>query len=336
MVMDASKEPKIIVKSPMSFGRRKWTKMDKTNACILLFLHVLCIFAPFQFNWSAFWIAFALYIITGLFGITISYHRNLSHRSFKLPKWLEYLFAYCGVQSLQGDPIYWVSTHRYHHQFVDTEKDPHSPIQGFWFSYIFWIFDSNTLTNKMSNFQERPDRSTSVMIMKHNRLDNVGDLKKQTFYTFIHNTYILHPIALAVILYAGGGIPFLIWGMCVRSVMLLHATYLVNSICHLWGKQPWKTGDLSRNNWLINLIAFGEGWHNNHHAFEYSARMGFEWWQFDPGWYVVIFLQAIGLATQVKLPSQSHKQKLSLINTLRTFRIIFPDFTDWLLAYRYA
>ncbi|XP_022153478.1 palmitoyl-monogalactosyldiacylglycerol delta-7 desaturase, chloroplastic-like [Momordica charantia] len=219
---------------------------------------------------------------------------------------------------LHGDPINWVSTHRYHHQFVDTEKDPHSPIQGFWVSHIIWIFDSNALANKvcskyLSNFEER-DRSMSVMNRKHERLSNVADLKKQTFYMFIQKTYILHPIALSVVLYAIGGISFLIWGTCVRIVMLLHVTLLVNSICHIWGKRPWNTKDLSRNNWVMGLLLFGEGWHNNHHAFEYSARVGLEWWQYDPGWYVIMFLQTIGVATHVKLPSQSHKQMLAKDN----------------------
>ncbi|XP_022158801.1 palmitoyl-monogalactosyldiacylglycerol delta-7 desaturase, chloroplastic-like [Momordica charantia] len=254
--------------------------MDIEMTCFYVFIHVVCIFAPFYFNWSAFWVTFALYIITGLFGISISYHRNLSHRSFKLPKWLEYLFAYCGVHALQGDPIGWVSTHRSHHQFVDTEKDPHNPIQGFWFSHFTWMFDSNALTKKVcpEYFNEFKEIKSSgcVIVGKYGRPNNVGDLEKQSFYRFIHKSYLLHPIALAFLLYAVGGIPFLIWGMCVRTITYLHLTFMVNSVCHRWGKQRWKTGDLSRNNWLVGLLVLGEGWHNNHHAFEYSAQFGLE------------------------------------------------------------
>ncbi|XP_038903333.1 palmitoyl-monogalactosyldiacylglycerol delta-7 desaturase, chloroplastic-like [Benincasa hispida] len=286
------------VKSPILSEKEKKIKIDKKVAGVFFFLHFCCIFAPFQINWGAFSICLALFMITGLFGITISYHRNLSHKSFKVPKYLEYLFAYCGVHALQGDPITWVSTHRYHHQFVDTIKDPHSPVRGFWFGYIIWVV-------------EEKDGSIIETNRKHRKLDNAGDLEKQTFYRFIRKTYILHPIALALILYFLGGIPFFIWGTCVRTVMLLHSTFMVNSFCHMWGKQPWKTNDFSTNNWWMSLLAFGEGWHNNHHAFEYSARMGIEWWQFDLGWYVIVFLQAIGVATNVKVPSQSHKQKLA-------------------------
>uniref|UniRef100_A0A9I9DG74 Palmitoyl-monogalactosyldiacylglycerol delta-7 desaturase, chloroplastic-like n=1 Tax=Cucumis melo TaxID=3656 RepID=A0A9I9DG74_CUCME len=253
--MEGSKlEQKDMVKPLRSFRKKKWSKIDRDIAGSLFFVHILCIFAPFHFNWSAFWVAFVLYVITGLFGISISYHRNLAHRSFILPKWLEYLFAYCGVHALQGDPIDWVSTHRCHHRFVDTEKDPHSPIQGFWFSHITWLVNSYVLTKKVW------------------RPENVGDLEKQAFYRFLHKTYFLHLLLLAVLLYAMGGVPFLIWGMGVRIVVVLHITFMVNSV----------------------------------------SRHGLEWWEIDFGWYVIKFLQAIGVATHVKEPLQDHKKKLAM------------------------
>ncbi|TKY64572.1 Palmitoyl-monogalactosyldiacylglycerol delta-7 desaturase [Spatholobus suberectus] len=276
------------------FFGRKWNSLDVATAGIVLAMHVLCLFAPFHFNWPAFWVALALYVLTGLCGITLSFHRNLSHRSFKLPKWLEYFFAYCGVLALQGNPIDWVSTHRYHHQFCDSERDPHSPTEGFWFSHMSWLFD------------------TKSVIERCGEPNNVGDLEKQPFYRFLRSTYLVHPFALGALLYATGGLPFLVWGMGVRIVWVYHITWFVNSACHVWGKQAWNTRDLSRNNWWVALLAFGEGWHNNHHAFEYSARHGLEWWQLDMTWYVVRFLQAIGLATDVKLPTESQKQRMAL------------------------
>ncbi|KAJ0007854.1 hypothetical protein Pint_30134 [Pistacia integerrima] len=260
------------------FFGRNWNSLDISTAGVVLAMHLLSVFAPFHFTWSAFWVAFGLYVITGLLGITLSFHRNLSHRSFKLPKWLEYLFAYCGVQALQGNPIDWVSTHRYHHQFCDSERDPHSPLEGFWFSHMSWLFDTNSVMERCGG------------------PSNVGDLEKQPFYRFLRSSYIFHPIALGVLLYALGGFPFIVWGMGVRIVWVYHITWFVNSACHVWGKQAWNTGDLSRNNWWVALLAFGEGWHNNHHAFEFSARHGLEWWEVDMTWYVVRFLQAIGLA----------------------------------------
>ncbi|XP_034212905.1 palmitoyl-monogalactosyldiacylglycerol delta-7 desaturase, chloroplastic-like [Prunus dulcis] len=268
------------------------------SVVVFLALHCLCIFAPFHFNWPAFWVAITLYVATGL-GITLSYHRSLAHRSLRLPKWLEYFFAYCGVLSLQGSPIEWVSTHRYHHQFTDTKKDPHmptpthSPIQSLWFSHMGWMLDGRRrqLEKELGG------------------LKNVEDLRKQPFYEFLLRTNLLHSIALGGVLYAVGGFPFLVWGVGVRATFLHHATFLVNSVGHMWGNKAWNTGDMSTNNWWLAIIMFGEGWHNNHHAFEYSARHGLEWWQIDFTWYTIRFLQAIGLATDVKVPTEIQKQR---------------------------
>ncbi|VVA14412.1 PREDICTED: palmitoyl-monogalactosyldiacylglycerol [Prunus dulcis] len=232
-------------------------------------------------------------------GVTLSYHRQLSHRSFKLPKWLEYFFAYCGVLSVQGSPIEWASTHRNHHQFTDTWDDPHSPIKGLWFSHIGWLFDYRS---RFGSYE--------------GRLKNVDDLKRQKFYRFLHVTYPLHSIAFGVLLYALGGMPFLTWGLGVRAALFAHATFALNSICHRWGKKVWDTGDMSRNNWVFGLLTHGEGWHNNHHAFQYSARHGFEWWEVDVTWYVIRFLEIVGLATDVKLPSETQKKRKALSNKL--------------------
>ncbi|XP_075490139.1 palmitoyl-monogalactosyldiacylglycerol delta-7 desaturase, chloroplastic-like [Primulina tabacum] len=284
----------VVVKRRKNIYRgRKWNSLDVATVGVVVAMHSLCIAAPFTFNWGAFSVAVGLYFISGLLGITLSFHRNLSHQSFKLPKWLEYFFAYCGVQALQGNPIDWVSTHRYHHQFCDTDKDPHSPLEGFWFSHMSWLFDTDSITERSGN------------------PNNVGDLEKQPFYKFLQRTYVVHPVALGALLYALGGFPYIVWGMGVRIVWVYHITWLVNSACHVWGKQAWNTRDLSRNNWWVALLAFGEGWHNNHHAFEYSAMHGLEWWQIDMTWYVVWFLQAIGLASHVKLPTTNHKQRLA-------------------------
>ncbi|GFP88960.1 palmitoyl-monogalactosyldiacylglycerol delta-7 desaturase chloroplastic [Phtheirospermum japonicum] len=284
----------VVKRKKKVFLGRKRNPIDVATIGVVVFMHMLCVLAPLTFNWGAFWVAVGLYVITGLLGITLSFHRNLSHRSFKLPKWLEYFFAYCGVQALQGNPIDWVSTHRYHHQFCDSDKDPHSPLEGFWFSHVTWLFDTYTVVQRCGE------------------PNNVGDLEKQQFYKFVQSTYIIHPIALGLLLYALGGFPYIVWGMGVRIVWVYHITWLVNSACHVWGKQAWNTGDLSRNNWWVAVLAFGEGWHNNHHAFEYSARHGLEWWQIDMTWYVVGLLKAIGLATHVKLPTAAHKLKLVL------------------------
>lgn len=283
-------------KRTVYFGR-KWTLLDAANASVVFLMHVLSLIAPFYFTWPAFRLAVGLYVVTGLLGITLSYHRNLSHRSFRLPKWLEYTFAYCGAQAIQGNPIDWVSTHRHHHQHCDSPKDPHSPLEGFWFSHMSWLFDNNTYHDKVSG--------------NGGSLSNVGDMEKQPFYRFLKLTYMLHPLAMGLLLYFAGGIPFIAWGMGVRVVFVYHITWFVNSACHVWGTQKWNTGDLSRNNWWVAVLAFGEGWHNNHHAFEHSARHGLEWWQVDMTWYVVKLLQTVGLAHDVKLPTTRQIRRMS-------------------------
>ncbi|XP_074312717.1 palmitoyl-monogalactosyldiacylglycerol delta-7 desaturase, chloroplastic-like [Silene latifolia] len=269
----------------------KWNRLDIKTLFMIITTHGLAMFAPFYFDWGALWVALGLAVVTGYLGITLSYHRNLTHKSFKLPKWLEYLFAYLGNLAIQDDPITWVNTHRRHNKFCDTKQDPHSPIQGFWHSHINWMFDT---TKK-----------------RRGEITNVEDLERQPFYRFLKSTSLLHSAGLGVLLYALGGFPYVVWGMGVRATGVLHITFLVNSVCHIWGNQAWNTGDLSKNNWWVALLTAGEGWHNNHHAFEYSARHGLEWWQIDLTWYIIALLEFIGLAKDVKLPTQAHKQHLA-------------------------
>ncbi|XP_074312644.1 acyl-CoA C20 Delta5-desaturase-like [Silene latifolia] len=273
--------------------RSKWNWLDIRTLSVIITIHGLAMFAPFCFNWGALWVALVLWFITGILGITLSYHRNLTHKSFKLPKWLEYLFAYFGNLALQDDPITWVRTHRWHHKFCDTKQDPHSPLEGFWFSHINWLFDNTSILEKCGE------------------TNNVEDLERQPFYRFLKSTAIFHSFGLGVLLYALGGFPYLVWGMGVRTTCSYHCAFFVNSVCHIWGNQDWNTGDLSKNNWWVAVITGGEGWHNNHHAFEYSARHGLEWWQIDYTWYIIALLEFIGLAKDVKLPTQAHKQHLA-------------------------
>ncbi|KAL7601708.1 hypothetical protein Lser_V15G22265 [Lactuca serriola] len=292
----------VITRTRNYFLGRKWQAVDIQVASWFIFVHLLALFAPFTFTWDAFWIAFVGYIVTGMLGVTLSYHRLLSHHSLKLPKWLEYIFVYFGVLALQGDPIFWVSIHRYHHKYVDSDNDTHSPINGLWFSYAGWFFDNEYLVEK---YQER---------------NNVEDLKSQTFYIFIQKTYMCHLLGCGAVLYAWGGFTYVVWGMGVRIVCIYHLMSLINTIGHIWGNQVWNTGDLSKNNWWLGVLFFGEGWHNNHHAFEYSARHGLEWWQIDFTWYIIRFLQAVGLATNIKIPTEAQKHKKSFDTSYNPYK----------------
>ena len=275
-------------------------KLEATDVQYIAFMvtmHGLCFLAPATFSWPMVALFLASYIVTGCLGITLSYHRQLSHRSFRTPKWLEYVLAYCGILAVQGDPIEWVSAHRYHHLHTDTPLDPHSPYEGFWWSHMGWLLDHKATRERVHD------------------MNNAADLAKQPFYTFVQKTYAWHALGSLALLYAVGGLPALIWGGAMRLVWVYHITWFVNSASHVWGTQPFKTGDLSRNNWWVGILAFGEGWHNNHHAFEFSARHGLEWWQVDFTWMVIKALKAVGLASGVKLPSEAQMEKLRVTPT---------------------
>ncbi|KAK9916418.1 hypothetical protein WJX75_002386 [Coccomyxa subellipsoidea] len=274
------------------FGR-SWNGQDYGYTIFMLVVHGLCLLAPFTFSWPMVGLFLGSYFITGCLGITLSFHRQLSHRSFTTPKWLEYALAYCGVLAVQGEPIEWVSSHRYHHLHTDTPLDPHSPYEGFWWSHMGWLLNNGATLERVGS------------------RGNTADLDAQPFYRFIQRTYPWHVVGMFAALFAFGGLPALVWGGALRAVWVYHITWFVNSASHCWGYQSYKTGDLSRNNWWVAVLAFGEGWHNNHHAFEFSARHGLEWWQFDMTWQIVAALKAVGLADNVKLPSEKQKSRLA-------------------------
>ncbi|DBA99534.1 TPA: hypothetical protein ACH3X3_012115 [Trebouxia sp. C0006] len=275
------------------FKNRSWAATDKQYIGFMLFIHGLCLAAPFTFSWPMVGLFLVSYFITGCLGITLSYHRQLSHRSFATPKWLEYALAYCGVLAIQGEPMEWVSSHRYHHLHTDTPLDPHSPYEGFWWSHMGWLLDNKSTLQRVGN------RS------------NVADMSCQPFYKWIQDTYTWHVVGLFAALYAVGGFPAMVWGGALRIAFVYHITWFVNSASHCWGYQSYNTGDLSRNNWWVAALAFGEGWHNNHHAFEFSARHGLEKWQVDITWLVISALHTLGLASNVKLPSERQKSRLA-------------------------
>ncbi|CAA7019558.1 unnamed protein product [Microthlaspi erraticum] len=290
---DGSSQSGVVRKEKRAYFQRKWPLVDVIRALVVVIVHCLCLLAPFNYKWEALRFGFLLFALTTL-SITFSYHRNLSHRSFKVPKWIEYPFAYSAVFALQGDPLDWVSIHRFHHQFTDTDRDPHSPKEGLWFSHILWIFDTEYIKYKCGG------------------RNNVMDLKKQWFYRFLRRTIALHILTYWTVLYLYGGLPYLTCGGGVGGVIVYHVTWVVNSAAHVWGSRSWKTNDTSRNVWWLCLFTMGDSWHNNHHAFESSARQGFEWWQIDITWYLIRLLEVLGLATDVKLPSVFQKQKLAL------------------------
>jgi stearoyl-CoA desaturase (delta-9 desaturase) len=256
------------------------------TAIILALFHIGAIVALFMFSWRNLAIAaISYYVATGL-GISMGYHRLHTHRSYKVPLWLEYAFAVCGSLTLEGGPIFWVATHRLHHQFSDLPGDPHSPRDGAFWSHVGWIL-----------FGETNHNNTKIMSRY------APDLAKHRFYVWL-NDYHWIPITVAgLAMLAIGGLPLMLWGVCLRVVAGLHATWLVNSATHMWGKRRFATRDDSRNTWWVAIISFGEGWHNNHHAYPTSARHGLAWYEFDPSWLLVKALRFFGIAKAVQAAS---------------------------------
>ncbi len=249
-------------------------------------IHLGACLAPWTFSWKGFWAFFWMQWITGLLGVTLCYHRLLTHRSFHVPKWLEYVLTLCGMLALQGGPLKWVATHRVHHAFSDRPQDPHSPTRGFWWAHMLWLFAHDEVLDDPSR--------------KFHRF--VPELARDPVYRFFEETTGLWTIALGIVFYAWGGLSALVWGVFLRTAFVYHATWLVNSASHLWGYQSYTTNEGSRNNWWVALVSYGEGWHNNHHAYPSSAAHGLRWWEVDFTYLHIRALALCKLATRIRLP----------------------------------
>ncbi|HEV2448450.1 MAG TPA: fatty acid desaturase [Candidatus Sulfopaludibacter sp.] len=253
---------------------------------VLVILHIGAIAALFVFNWRDFAIAVFMYwLCTGL-GISMGYHRLHTHRSYQVPRLIEYFFAFCGALTLEGGPIFWVAVHRLHHQFSDLPGDPHSPRDGAWWSHVGWILLGET------------NHNNTRLMSKY-----APDLAKHGFYRWLNDYHWVPTVLLAAALVAVGGWPLMLWAICFRIVFGLHATWLVNSATHMWGARRFATRDDSRNTWWVALFTFGEGWHNNHHAHPTSARHGLAWYEFDLSWIQIKLLRLLGVAKKIHVAS---------------------------------
>ena len=264
--------------------------LNWTNVAFFGAFHViaLCV-APFFFSWSALSVALLLHWLFGGIGICLGFHRLLSHRSFQVPKGLEYCIAVFGALAIQGGPIFWVSGHRQHHAFTEhVDKDPYSAKRGFWWSHIQWIL------------HPKPEFFEADRYQKY-----APDLYRQPFYRWLDRNFLMLQVPLGLILFALGGWSFVIYGIAVRSVLLWHSTWLVNSASHLWGYRTYESDDGARNCWWVSLLTYGEGWHNNHHAYPHVARSGFCWWEIDATWWSIAALQKLGLATKIVDPPKT-------------------------------
>lgn len=265
-----------------------------------------------HFNWVYLGLLVGMYLITG-FGITIGYHRLFTHRSFKTPRWFASVLAIMGSMAVEGSVLHWVAVHRKHHQHSDEHDDPHSPhahggglrgtLRGMWHAHIGWSLGKKN---------------------KENLSPYVHDLRKDQSLVWISRLFpawvligFILPAALGGLLtmtWMGVLLGFL-WGGLVRVLLVHHATWSINSVCHLWGSRPYESNDESRNNPVFGILALGEGWHNNHHAFPNSARHGLAWWQIDLSYLLILGMSWVGLASRIKVPGQEKMSQRRLSNT---------------------
>lgn len=265
---------------------------------VLVLIHVLAItaFWPVLFHWSAVAIMLGLAYVSGGIGIALGYHRTLTHRSVRLWKPLEYATAICGTLALQGSAIDWVATHRKHHAHTDKEGDPHDANVGFRWSHFLWMV--------------MPNRS---LLTADERKRYAADLISDPFYRVLHTYGVGLTLALGGLLFLAGGWSFVVWGIFVRLVVVYQFTWLVNSAAHTVGYRSFRTDDRSTNCWWVAILGWGEGWHNNHHAFPFSARHGLRWFEFDVTWLTVKLLGSVGLATRIRVPTSEMIGRLRLI-----------------------
>ena len=268
-------------------------------ACLLVFW---CGVSPVAVTTCA-----CLYAVR-IFAITAGFHRYFSHRTFKTSRLFQFLLAWLGTTATQKGPLWWAANHRYHHAHSDTEEDTHSPRRGFWWSHVGWFL--------CDRFGETEWRL-------------VPDLKGYPELRFLNRYAVIPPALLAASLFGLGawlkqavpgwhtsGLQMLVWGFCVSTVLLYHATFAVNSLAHCFGRRHFPTSDDSRNSALIAFFTFGEGWHNNHHYAPSSERQGFFWWQIDASHYILTLLSWLGLVWDLNRPPQRVYESASSVKVL--------------------
>lgn len=280
---DAAVEKILSLSQRKARGRVDWLPL---TAIGLFHLGALLAFFPMFFTWKAFFTLLVLQFACAL-GVTVGYHRLLTHRSFKTIKPIEYVLSWLGSLSLEGGPIRWVATHRLHHQHSDEDEDPHSPRHGFFWAHTLWCFTFDPAFDPYKKYSQY-----------------AKDLARDRGHVLIERLVPISQVLVAALLYWWGGWPCVVWGGFVRLVYVYHITWLVNSATHTWGYQSYKTGDQSRNLWWVAFLAMGEGWHNNHHAFPSSARHGLKRWEFDVSWLVIRSLAFLRLARDIRLPDK--------------------------------
>ena len=259
--------------------------MIKHSSSIFVFWFVqasaLLIFAV-PFTWTLVILCTLSHFVRAI-GLTLAFHRYFAHRSFQMNRFVRFVWTFIGTAAMQKGPLWWAGHHVNHHRYADRDGDPHSPmISGVYYAHIGWFLND----------------------ARHDRLEHsnpvIRDFSKAREIAWLDDFYFVPPLLLAATLFLVGGMPWLIWGFCLPTMTLAHATFAINTVNHMFGSRRFETIDESRNNALTAFFAAGEGWHNNHHRYQRAARNGFYWWEVDPTWYVIRLMQLVGLAWNVQ------------------------------------
>jgi len=247
-------------------------------------LHLACLLAFVTgVSWKAVLLCLLLYAIR-MFGITAGYHRYFSHKTYQTSRSFQFILACLGCSALQKGPLWWASHHRRHHQHSDQEDDVHSPEhRGFWWSHIGWILSSS---------YERTDYKI------------IKDFSRYPELYWLNRFHVVPGILLAVGCFLFGGWQGLVWGFFISTVLLYHGTFVINSLCHMFGTRRYETTDTSRNSLLLAILTLGEGWHNNHHYYATSANQGFFWWELDISYYALRLFCLLHLVWDLKIAPQ--------------------------------
>ncbi len=251
-------------------------------------IHMLGLVGPLIAGVSAWSLGLAvLTYCIGMFGVTAGYHRYFSHRSYKTGPRFALVLAWMAELTAQKGVIWWARNHRHHHRTSDTPADLHSPVQrGFWYAHVGWLFDD----------EDHPNGKT------------VSDLEREPALVWLDKHWLVPPVVTGFAYWLVGGWEALFTGFFFAMILLHHGTFTINSLTHVWGSRTYDTFDSSRNNFLLALITFGEGWHNNHHHYMRSTRQGFEWWQLDLTYLGLKLLEKVGLVWDLREPPESVKQ----------------------------
>lgn len=291
-------------------GRIRW---DYVGFFVVIHLLALLALLPWFFSWSGLIAFLAGVVIFGQMAIPIGYHRLLSHRSFRVPKWFERTLVTLAMCTAQETPAHWVAWHRMHHSHSDRQEDPHSPQLGLFWAHIRWLFH-----------EARAPLATLAMYEKYAK-----DILADPYYRWLERLpspagifYLTHAVIYAAIATVAcvtvyGNIAeayrmaasIFLWGVVVRTVWVWHITWSVNSLTHVFGYRNYQTADDSRNNWFVSLLTAGEGWHNNHHADPASASVQHRWWEIDIQYYVIRSFSVLGLATHINRPRIKRKRE---------------------------